>query len=115
MAVQVVRGSQARLLSAPAPALRPRVVRPSPSRGLQVPSLAARRERSPPKRFLQDCAGGASLGSGAVPEEEVSGREVKQARGRLQRDREGPKIQVSRSRNARGPRRQRRQQRQQPG
>lgn len=67
-----------------------------------------------PKRFLQDCAGGAGLGSGAVSEEEVSGRQVKQARGRLQRDREGPKIQVSRSRNARGPRRQRRQQRQQP-
>ena len=73
MAVQVVRGSQMLLLSAPAPALRPRVVRPSPSRCVRVPSLAARRERSPPKRFLQDCAGGASLGSGAVPEEVVSG------------------------------------------
>ena len=74
MAVQVLRGSQVLVLAGPAPALRSTVVRPSPSRGLRVPSPAARRERSPPKRFLQDCAGGAGLGSGAVPEEEVSGR-----------------------------------------
>lgn len=116
MAEQVLRGAQVTVPSPPAPAQRDRGVR------RRVPRLptrsAAGPEHSPPKRFLQEGAGGASLGRGVVAEVEVLGGEAQQARGHLHRERHGPQSRAPRGRDAGAllrQQRQRHQRHQQPG
>lgn len=72
-AVQVLRGSQVLLPSGPAPALRPRVGRPSPSRGLRVPSrppVGSAHRRNASCRTAQE---GPALEAGLCPKKKFPG------------------------------------------